>query len=137
MLSYTMMIHEESSEPVIHIHFHNQGGYTLDDLFHLWITYYESETHFSFVFHTKDITESPSLWQVCKMAMFMYSLTLRYPIHHYLRKSEIMIPDTGIRRMLDWIFAIQSPVAPVYIYDTHNYTDIIDNNVTPIHIVLP
>ncbi len=123
----------DSQNPIIHIHFNSTEGYSLDDLFHTWITHYETKIYFSFVFHTKDIIDIPSIWYVCKMAMFMYSLKVRYPHTHYLRESHILIHDVAIQNLLEWTFAIQRPVAPVYIYQS----DVFDTTNTPVATIHP
>ena len=99
---------------------------TLDDLFHMWIDYYESQTEFSFIFHTKDIIKIPSLWVSLKMAMFLYSLKCRYPEKHYLIHSHILIHGTALQRLLEFIFSLQLPVAPVYIYHSDTYEETLE-----------
>lgn len=103
--------------------------YTLDELFHLWIGYYESQTEFVFIFHTKDLIQIPRIWYAFKMAMFLYSLKYRYPIKHYLQHSHILIQSAGLQRLLEWIFAIQLPVAPVSIYHADEYEESLEPSV--------
>ena len=49
------------------------------------------------------------------MAWFIRRLKKDYR-EQYLERSLILVNRVGIRRLLDLIFAIQSPVAPVYIF---------------------
>ena len=40
---------------------------------------------------------------------------------HYLKKSLILIHNKKIQRLLDFIFSIQSPIAPVLIFRTNEH----------------
>ena len=51
----------------------------------------------------------------------------------YLDKSVILINNNKIKYLLDAIFAIQKPVAPVYIYNINNDDIINENNIN--HII--
>ena len=131
---FTYNTHSENDTLCVSIYFTDDDTqYTLDDLFHLWIEYYESQTEFSFIFHTKEITKIPSLWVALKMAMFLYSLKYRYPEKHYLTHSRILIQNPALQRLLEVIFAIQLPVAPVYIYHSDTY----DETLAPSAIITP
>ena len=37
-------------------------------------------------------------------------------VYHYLQKSLILVNDKNIKRLLDFVFTLQSPVAPVYLW---------------------
>ena len=52
------------------------------------------------------------------MSQFIKNLKNRD--HQYLEKSIILINNNKIRYLLDFIFMIQSPVAPIYIYNISN-----------------
>ena len=51
-----------------------------------------------------------------KMALFIKKL--RKQPYHYLQKSLILVNNPNIKRLLDFVFTMQSPVAPVYIWLT-------------------
>ena len=73
---------------------------------------------------------NPSYKYALKMPMFIKRLKKREK--QYLQKSIILINDNKIKYMLDFIFLVQSPVAPVYIYNINNgvlnaIEDIINN----------
>ena len=87
---------------------------TFDELLQLWIQYYERKQPFHFLFETRFMENLPPITYCFKMALFIYNLKKR-PFH-YLKRSTIIIKRTGISRLLDMIFAIQSPVAPVLVY---------------------
>lgn len=108
----------------VNIHFTDEvvPQQSFEDFLERWIAYYEAQTPFRFVIHTREIREIPSLWLSLRMAWFLYMLKLRYPKTHYLRESHILVQNVALRRLLECVFAIQSPVAPVYLYMTDDYT---------------
>jgi len=86
-----------------------------NDLLELWKSQYIEQRRFRFVFDTKGLKELPSLYYCFQMAWFIRRLKKDYR-EQYLERSLILVNRVGIRRLLDLIFAIQSPVAPVYIF---------------------
>ena len=76
---------------------------------------------FSFLFDIRELG-NVSLKYCMKMSLFIYKL--RKKEYQYLQKSVIVLNDTKIQRLLDFIFALQSPVADVFIYN--NNTDSIE-----------
>ena len=65
------------------------------------------------------------------MSAFIYRLK-KEPIQ-YLQKSIIIVNNSFIQSLLDLIFFIQSPVAPVYIIKDINYVQkILDNSLNDI-----
>ena len=52
------------------------------------------------------------------MTAFIYKL--RKKEYQYLQKSVIVLNDNRIQRLVDFIFAIQSPVADVFILTNEN-----------------
>jgi hypothetical protein len=59
-----------------------------------------------------------------KMTLFIKSL--RKQPYHYLQKSLILVNDQRILRLLDLVFTLQSPVAPVYLWLSENINEVID-----------
>ena len=55
------------------------------------------------------------------MALFIKKL--KKEKYHYLKKSIILVNNEMIKNMLDIVFMIQRPVAPVYIWKTVNVID--------------
>lgn len=92
-----------------------------DEFLRHWLQLYEEMNDFSFLFDIRELG-NVSLKYCVKMAMFIYKLRKRE--YQYLKKSVIVLNDTKIQRLLDFIFAIQSPVADVFIYN--NNTNSID-----------
>ena len=92
-----------------------------DEFLRQWLLLYEEMNDFSFLFDIRELGDV-SLKYCVKMSMFIYKLRKRD--HQYLQKSIIVLNDNKIQRLLDFIFAIQSPVADVFIYN--NNTDSIE-----------
>ena len=62
--------------------------------------------------------------------MALFIRTLRRKDYQYLQKSIIYIPSPRVKRLLDFIFMIQPPVARVYIInDLKLIDDILLNNI--------
>lgn len=92
-----------------------------DEFLRQWLQLYEEMNEFSFLFDIRELG-NVSLKYCMKMSLFIYKL--RKKEHQYLQKSVIVLNDNKIQRLLDFIFAIQSPVADVFIYN--NNTDSIE-----------
>lgn len=90
------------------------GSGTFEELLKLWLHYYEFGNEFYFLFETRFLTKLPPLSYCFKMALFIYNLKKRPT--QFLKQSTILVEKQGIMRMLDFIFWVQSPVAPVLIY---------------------
>ncbi len=93
-----------------------------DEFLRNWLQLYEEMNDFLFLFDIRELGDV-SLKYCVKMSMFIYKLRKRE--NQYLKKSVIVLNDTKIQRLLDFIFAIQSPVADVFIYN--NNTDSIED----------
>ena len=87
-----------------------------------WTKLYDEQNGFTFVFDTKNVRNPPLKYSI-KMSQFIKNLRRRE--YQYLQKSIILINSNKVKWMLDFIFLIQPPVAPVYIYNINN--GIIDN----------
>lgn len=92
-----------------------------DEFLRQWLQLYEEMNEFSFLFDIRELG-NVSLKYCMKMSLFIYKL--RKKEYQYLQKSVIVLNDNKIQRLLDFIFAIQSPVADVFIYN--NNTDSIE-----------
>ena len=90
------------------------GSGTFEELLQLWLRYYELGNEFHFLFETRFLTKLPPLSYCFKMTLFIYNL--KNKPRQFLKQSTILVEKKGIVRMLDFIFWVQSPVAPVLIY---------------------
>ena len=84
-----------------------------DQFLNEWLLLYHSQRDFSFIFDTRNM-KNISLKYAIKMTLFIKEL--RKEKYHYLQKSLILVNDKSIKRLLDFVFTLQSPVAPVYIW---------------------
>tara|TARA_Y100000992_G_C20824863_1_gene286603 strand:- start:21 stop:467 length:447 start_codon:yes stop_codon:yes gene_type:complete len=80
-----------------------------------WLKLYEEKNDFMFLFDIRFLGEV-SLKYCVKMSMFIYRLRKRP--YQYLQKSMILLNNNNVKRLLDFIFVLQPPVAPVYLYNT-------------------
>ena len=90
-----------------------------------WLRLYEQKIPFTFIFDSSNL-EVYNIKYSFKMTEFIYKLK-KEPIQ-YLEKSIIIVNNSFIQSLLDLIFFIQSPVAPVYIIkDSNNVQKILDD----------
>lgn len=95
-----------------------------------WLRLYEQKIPFTFIFDSSNL-EVYNIKYSFKMSEFIYKLK-KEPIQ-YLEKSIIIVNNSFIQSLLDLIFFIQSPVAPVYIIKDINYVQkILDNSLNDI-----
>ena len=90
-----------------------------------WLNLYELKKDFTFIFNADSVGYVPIKYSF-KMALFIKSLKTRN--RQYLKKSIIIIKNKFARALLDLIFLIQSPVAPVYIIQDHELVETILEN---------
>ena len=77
-----------------------------------WLRLYEQKIPFTFIFDTTNL-EVYNIKYSFKMSAFIYRL--KKEPEQYLQRSIILVTNSFIQSLLDLIFFIQSPVAPVYI----------------------
>lgn len=95
-----------------------------------WLKLYEQKIPFTFIFDSSNL-EVYNIKYSFKITEFIYKLK-KEPIQ-YLEKSIIIVNNSFIQSLLDLIFFIQSPVAPVYIIKDPNLVQkILDNNLNDI-----
>jgi hypothetical protein len=88
-----------------------------DQFLNEWLILYHNRQDFSFIFDTRNM-KNISIKYAIKMTLFIKSL--RKESYHYLQKSLIIVNDKNIKRLLDFVFTLQSPVAPVYLWQLNN-----------------
>tara|TARA_B100001093_G_scaffold471580_1_gene493971 strand:- start:488 stop:925 length:438 start_codon:yes stop_codon:yes gene_type:complete len=106
------------------------------DFLNKWSYLYELKNYFTFIFNCENVGYVPIKYAI-KMSLFIKSLKKKDI--QYLEKSIIYIPNTKAKKLLDFIFTIQPPVAPVYIINNLILTENILNNDIPenIEIIYP
>ena len=76
-----------------------------------WISLYNAKRDFSFVFDTTRVGYVPIKYSI-RMSSFIGKLK-KCP-YQYLQKSVFIVSSNFVQYMLDFIFLIQPPVAPIY-----------------------
>jgi len=112
--------------PLVHVTFGKLNSSEEFNIFiNEWLELYRKKEEFTFIFDTSNL-EVYNIKYSLKMSVFIYKLK-KEPVQ-YLNKSIIIVKNNFIQYLLDLIFFIQSPVAPVYIIkDSDNVQKILDN----------
>lgn len=106
--------------PIVHVSFTNDlTEDSFNDFLKEWLSLYLRGGNFIFLFDTRRITEIPNIKYAIRMSLFIKKLKKENE-YHYLQKSIILINNKKISYLLDFIFNIQKPVAPVYILKTED-----------------
>jgi hypothetical protein len=84
-----------------------------DQFLNEWLILYHNRRDFSYIFDTRNMKNISPKYAI-KMTLFIKNL--RKQPYHYLQKSLILVNDKHIKRLLDFVFTLQSPVAPVYLW---------------------
>ena len=105
--------------PVIFVEFsENINSETeFDQFLNEWLILYHNRRDFSFIFDTRNMKNISPKYAI-KMTLFIKNL--RKEPYHYLQKSLILVNDKHIKRLLDFVFTLQSPVAPVYLWQVNS-----------------
>ena len=105
--------------PIVFVYFsENINSETeFDQFLNEWLILYHNRRDFSFIFDTRNM-KNISIKYAIKMTLFIKSL--RKEPYHYLQKSLILVNDKNIKRLLDFVFTLQSPVAPVYLWQVNS-----------------
>ena len=98
---------------------------TFLDFINKWMSIYEFKKDFSFIFDCSDVGYIPIKY-CFKMTVFIKNL--KQQEYQYLQKSIIYVNNKIVKRLLDLVFIIQPPVAPVYIIDNKDFIDEIFKN---------
>ena len=109
--------YDYSQAPLIQVTFGKsiQNEEDVNDFLKKWLELYAIKQNFIFLFDTRNM-ENPPFKYAMRIALFMKQLR-KQPIH-YLQKSLILVNSDFIRRILDFIFMIQPPIAPVITWTT-------------------
>lgn len=110
-----------------------------------WEKLYLTEKDFTLVFDTTNMS-IPNLKYCFRMSMFIKKIRRFNP--QYLKKSVINVQNNTICNMLEFVFYLQPPVAPVYItkneigniienIETSNNLEYIENKLNIVNIIKP
>ena len=117
------------SFPIVKVKLNNvDNDDDFDNFLQNWLNLYIQQRDFTFIFDTTNVLDVPFKYSI-RMADFIRKLK-RDNSYHYLQKSIIIVNNLFVKRMLNIIFKLQSPVAPVYILESEKqeYIDSILNN---------
>jgi len=109
--------YDYSKFPIVKVDF-NKSINTEDDFSDFlvkWTLLYNNKKDFSFIFNTVKVGFINPKY-CFKMTKFI--MKLKKFNHQYLQKSIIIVSNKYIKYLLNLIFRLQKPVAPVYIYST-------------------
>ena len=123
--------YDTSSFPIVKVIIEGlPEGNEFNDFLTQWLSLYERIEHFSFIFDVRNLGLI-NLKYCIKMSLFIYQLKKREI--QYLQKSIILINDTRVKRLLDFIFILQKPVADVFIINTEETIDYYKDNIQSIN----
>jgi len=92
-----------------------------------WLDLYKRNELFYFIFDTTDI-HNIHLKYAYKLTTFINFLK-REIKNQYLKHSIIIVGNSILKNILNFVFKISTPVAPVYIVNKVDYTDELCNNI--------
>jgi hypothetical protein len=106
--------------PYVKVKFSNtiENNEDFDSFLAGWIELYNQKKNFTFIFDTTNVGFVNPKYCV-KMAMFIHSLKQREI--QYLQQSFIIVSSKLVERLLELIFFLQKPVAPVHIIKNRNF----------------
>ena len=106
------------------------------DFLNKWLLLYDLKKDFTFIFNCENVHLVPIKYCI-KMSLFIRSLKRKE--YQYLKKSIIYIPNRTSKRLLDFIFMIQPPVAPVFIINDLSLVEdiLVDKIPDNIEIIYP
>lgn len=96
-----------------------------------WLDLYNRNENFTLLFDIRRLGII-NIKYCIKMSLFIYQLKKRET--QYLQKSIILINDNRVKRLLDFIFILQKPVADVFIIYTEESIDYYKDNIQTINI---
>ncbi len=105
--------------PYVRVKFSNtiENNEDFDSFLAGWIDLYNQKKNFTFIFDTTNVGFVNPKYCI-KMAMFIHNLKQREI--QYLQQSFIIVSSKIVERLLELIFFLQKPVAPVYIINNQN-----------------
>lgn len=100
--------------PNVKVSFHGQikTDEEFNQFTNSWLSLYERNTPFTMIFDTTHM-KIPELKYSIKLSQFIKTLKKKNP--QYLKQSFIIIKKRIIVMLLDFIFLLQPPVAPVHL----------------------
>ena len=127
---YDYSLYETKSIVKIKLNRNIENDNDFTDFLNKWLELYERKKDFIFIFDSSDVGLIHIKYSI-QMSIFIKKLKKRD--YHYLQKSIIFVNSNIVKRMLDFIFILQPPVAPVYIINNKDHIQyIVDDNINDI-----
>mgnify|MGYP003643220264 CR=1 FL=1 len=124
---YDYSLYESKSIVKIKLNKKIENNKDFNDFLNKWLELYERKKDFIFIFDTSNVGLIHIKYSI-QMSLFIKKLKKRD--YHYLQKSIIFVKSNTVKRMLDIIFMLQPPVAPVYIISNQdNIPYILEDNI--------
>jgi hypothetical protein len=111
---------DDTNFPVVIIKFNGtiQNDIDFDIFIDTWKSYDKFKKKYTFVFDSSEVTSVPIKYTY-KMSSFIRELKQDRE-NVYLERSIIVCNNYYIRKLLEFIFFLEKPLAPVYIVDNMN-----------------
>tara|TARA_B100000424_G_C22905724_1_gene481750 strand:+ start:807 stop:1349 length:543 start_codon:yes stop_codon:yes gene_type:complete len=119
----------EFEYPYVYINFNNSNivdDNNLELFFNLWLRVYEEKMPYIIVFDGTMIEYAKPKF-IFRFAKFMKKLRKQTP--QYLQYSIIIINNSLMRGLMNMVFRIQAPVAPVYLCESADKLEEIHNKI--------
>ena len=111
------------TDAIVKVDFSNEINDVSFDAFLIeWIQLYQAKRDFSFIFDTTRVGFVPLKYSI-RMSSFIRKLK-KCP-YQYLQKSIFIVNNKFVEHMIDFIFMIQPPVAPIHIVQSINQIGVI------------
>ena len=111
------------TDAIVKVEFSNEiNDVSFDAFLKEWIQLYQAKRDFSFIFDTTRVGFVPLKYSI-RMSSFIRKLK-KCP-YQYLQKSIFIVNNKFVEHMLDFIFMIQPPVAPIHIVQSINQIGVI------------
>ena len=124
----TFNYEQYDSNSIVYVKFNNFiDDNSFNTFLEEWIQLYRAQKKFTFVFDTTAVGFIPLNYSIM-MSSFIGKL--KKEPRQYLQKSIIIVNNNWVKYMLNFIFYIQPPVAPVHIVQNKDdISNIINGNV--------
>ena len=126
-----------NSQSIVHVTLspNIKNDQDFDTFLYQWIELYHIKKNFIFIFDTCNVGFIPLKYSL-KMTIFIKKL--KKEKIQYLQKSIILVNSQIVKHMLDFIFMLQPPVAPVYITNIKSeISSIINGHSHNAQVILP
>jgi hypothetical protein len=121
-----------SKFPIVIVNFNENIENNLDfqNFLDIWLSLYDDKKEFIFIFNTVNVG-FPPIKYCFKMASFIKKIRRRNP--QYLKRSIIIVKNQRVINLLNFIFFMQPPVAPVNL--TYDNTEKILSELDNVNII--